>query len=132
MVFLSFALILGFLMFPAIYLDTLPMLFDLPSFFAVVGAAFLSVIAVHGFHILKDMFLETCDETPYQTFAVVSLHNGIVCSLVGIVASLGYISDVPSLGPALAVAILPLFYGGVFFLFAHILERRAKIRGTNE
>jgi flagellar motor component MotA len=132
MVFLSFALIMGFLMFPAIYLDTLPMLFDLPSLVTVVGAAFLSVIAVHGFHVLKQMFQETCDETPYQTFAVVSLHNGIICSLVGIVASLGYVSDVASLGPALAVAILPLVYGGVFFLFAVLLEKRAKLRSRHE
>ena len=60
------------------------------------------------------------------------LPMGMTASLIGLIRILSDLNDLSQLLPALAVAVLPLFYSGILFVLLDVLRTRSWKDSTSE
>ena len=126
---LSIILIILSIIFALINTGHIETFFDAPSLLVVIFPVIASIASRHGFvgfgHLFKGG--EGGNETKERkeilhTMGVTGVISGVLGTHIGVVIMLGNLADPKAIGPAMAVAILPTFYGLFIFLLTTILS----------
>ena len=98
---------------------------DVPSLLTVIIPVIASISAKHGLEGFKELFRKGENQNKIlHTMGVTAILAGGIGTMIGLVIILGNISDKSALGPALAIALLTLFYGLLIFLFTTLLSNK--------
>ena len=93
---------------------------DLPSLMIVFGFILFSLIGKLGFKFYKSKKNEICN-----VVCVSSLFGGAIGTIVMMIQTLQYHTNVLEIGPAIAVSFLSSYYGVCISLVAYILKDRS-------
>ena len=98
---------------------------DVPSLLTVIIPVIASISAKHGLEGFKELFREGENQNKVlHTMGVTGIIAGAIGTMIGLIIMLGNLSDKSALGPALAIALLTLFYGLLIFLFTTLLSTK--------
>lgn len=96
---------------------------DLPSLLVVILPVLASIPARHGLEGFK-ILINSGDEKKevLHSMGATGIISGVLGSHIGVVIILANMSKPDSLGPALAVSLLPTFYGLFIFLLTTVIS----------
>ncbi len=98
---------------------------DVTSLLAVIIPVIASIPAKHGLEGFKELFRKGENQSKIlHTMGVTAFLTGAIVTTIGMVIMLGNVQEQSAVGPALALALLTLFYGLLIFLFTTLLSTK--------
>ena len=120
---LSIVLIILSIIFALIISGNIRTFIDIPSLLVVILPVIASIPARHGFHGFGALLKESEERKDIlHSMGATAIIAGVLGTHIGVVIMLGNLADPKAIGPAMAVAILPTFYGLFIFLLTTILS----------
>jgi len=119
---LSIVLIILSIIFALFLTGHLPSFIDMLSLLVVILPVIGSIPAKHGLEGFK-ILIQDGDERKdvLHSMGATSIISGFLGTHIGVVIILSNLRDSSSLGPSMAVSLLPIFYGLLIFLLTTVL-----------